>query len=141
MIDEHEPIIEVMLTPDDDPENVSWEEPHVRTPYFYCVLLWGPGPTMWHGPKSDQVEESIMPGTEHGSRYNSGICGWAVSPEAAFAEGLARYRAKLEEDKKKEAGKQKEAEALRLYQQSPLSESHRQDWEDAKAKNEPAGNE
>lgn len=94
-----DPKIEVFLTPDDDPENVDWNDPTIRTPYFYCVLDWGDGPTKWHGPNSDQAEESIMPGTENGSWYNTGICGWAVSPEAAFAEGLARFREKQAEVK------------------------------------------
>jgi len=87
------PKIEVHLVPDDDPENVDWNDSTIRTPYFYCVLDWGNGPTWWNGLDS-KGPKSIMPGTENGSWYNTGICGWCATPEAAFAEGLARFRAK-----------------------------------------------
>jgi hypothetical protein len=78
------PKIEVHLVSDTDPDNQD-------TPYFYCVLDWGDGPTWWNGWNSDEPK-SIMPGTERGSWYNTGICGWAATPEQAFAEGLTRYR-------------------------------------------------
>lgn len=84
------PKIEVFLTTDTHPDNQE-------TQYFYCLLDWGDGPTWWHGPNSDQEEKSIMPGTEQGSWFNTGICGWAATPEAAFADALARYREKIAE--------------------------------------------
>jgi hypothetical protein len=78
----NDPKIEVYLDADTDPDNQD-------TPYFYCVLVWSDGPTLWHGENSEEPE-SIMPGTEKGSWYNSGISGWAVTPEEAFAEALTR---------------------------------------------------
>ncbi len=77
------PKIEVFLDAGDDPDNQD-------TPYFYCVLAWGEGPTYWHGWGNDEPEH-IKPGTEHGGWYNTGICGWAATPVAAFAEALERF--------------------------------------------------
>lgn len=79
------PKIEVFLEADTDPANQD-------TPYAYCVLAWSEGPTYWHGWNNDEGEH-IKPGSEHGGWYNTGICGWAATPEAAFAEAKTRYEA------------------------------------------------
>ena len=76
----NEASIEVRLVPDRDSENQE-------TPYFYCVLAGG----------KDLTIEEIINYTP--PSYDTRICGWAATPEAAFAEGLARYRArKAEQD-------------------------------------------
>ena len=77
--------IEINLCPDCDPDNQD-------TPYSYIVLEWSNHPCLWHGPNSDQTEESIRPGTEDGCWFNTGVCGWAATPEEAFTKALNRSK-------------------------------------------------
>ena len=81
----NDPKIEVFLVPSNEPEDRD-------VPYHYVVLAWSDGSCWWNGLNGDQMERTIMPGTEHGCWYNTGIVGWEATPEAAFAEGLKAYR-------------------------------------------------
>jgi len=76
--------IEISLEPDTDPENQD-------TPYFYIILEWSDKPATQAGV--------IVPGTENGCWFNTGICGWAASPADAFVQLMIR-KALMEESRK-----------------------------------------
>jgi len=71
--------IEVGLNADRDPDNQE-------TPYSAIVLQWSWGPTYFFNPVSSR--EEILPGTENGSWFNTGIVCWGKTPEAVFNEAL-----------------------------------------------------
>jgi hypothetical protein len=79
--------ITVNMIPDDGP-----------LPYSYCVLEWSDSPCLWNGIDSNGPEQ-VMPGTENGSWFNTGICGWEKTPEEAFLSALKRFREKFEDKK------------------------------------------
>jgi len=56
--------------------------------YHYVVTAWTDQPCYQNGRDGTSI---IMPGTENGCWYNTGINGYETSPEAAFAKGLKRY--------------------------------------------------
>ncbi len=70
--------IEVHLEPDTDPDNQI-------TPYYAVVLEWGNGPC-W--ARDETGKEYIMPGTENGFWFNTGIVCWAETIEKAFSNAL-----------------------------------------------------
>lgn len=71
--------IDVGLRADRDPDNQD-------TPYSAIVLQWGWGPTYAYNPKTEKQE--ILPGTENGGWFNTGVVCWGKTPEDAFAQAL-----------------------------------------------------
>jgi hypothetical protein len=67
----------VYMKPSDNPDDA-----HV--PYQWVILEWSDHP-VWRG-------EYVLPGTEHGSWFNTGLCNWAATPEAAFAAAYEAYK-------------------------------------------------
>ena len=76
--------IVVNMTPDTDPDNLD-------TPYSYCVLEWTKNHCL-------DGEGKILPGTEHGCWFNTGICGWMPTPEMAFASAIKQFNERFPED-------------------------------------------
>lgn len=69
--------ISVFLNPDTHPDNQA-------TPYLAIVLEWGDGHTLFFNEQTQKQE--ILPGSEKGGWFNTGIVCWGETAHEAFTD-------------------------------------------------------
>lgn len=75
-------------------------QPHEKD-YFYCLLAWSDNPSyhsvevLNESGEFIEYKDEVLPGTENGTWYNTGICGREDTPEEAFRVCMERFREKI----------------------------------------------